>query len=196
MTPPSHGEPSVTESRNRLPAAQSGALAAPFGTVYWQVTADGIELRQAGQSREAAWRDITAGALVTFDSGIPPDMPRTLLPGMGWLFRTSEELSEGAVQLVLARGQRYGRALRVSLPADTSAADELIDCLRRRLGARWCGVVARGDESKVLGLRLPWWQWPLYIGGLVLFGYMLLLAGAAFDALRRGQLAGYRPVRG
>jgi hypothetical protein len=141
------------------------------------------------RTKHLPWDEITRAGLVHFaDPDIDPSMPTEILPGLGKLISINRAIAARQRQLVLARGSSMRRVFRIPIPVDDPGAASLVETVQQRLGERWVGEMSIADHGKVLGVRNPWWFYPLLVVGLVAFGYMVLFAIGAFDALISAEL--------
>jgi hypothetical protein len=160
------------------------------GTVGWQADDEGLQVAARRRTERIRWQEVTGAALVRVSSPDPdPAMPTDLLPGMGKLFNLNRSLAAEQGQLILARGRSALRAFRVPIPVDDPGAMALVDEVRCAVGDRWAGKVPSEEQEEALGIRNPWWFYPILIVGLIAFGYTVLCAIAAFAALTSGQAA-------
>jgi hypothetical protein len=158
------------------------------GTVSWAADDQKLCITFKKRTEQLRWDEITSAGLVHFASpDIDPDLPTDILPGLGKLFSLNRSIAKGQHQLVLARGKSVFRAFRVPIPIDQSVSAALVETVQQKLGTRWIGEMPITEHQKALGLRTPWWFYPIFVVGFVAFGYLILFAIGAFSALTSGQ---------
>jgi hypothetical protein len=167
----------------------------PAGGVAWELDGQGLRILFRRRTRRLLWREVTAVGLVHFsDPEVPAGMPLDLLPGLGKLVDLNRRQAHELRQLVLARGRSSFRVFRIPIPVDEAEAMALVAAVQTKLADRWIGEVAMKDHQSALGLSTPWWFYPLFALGMVVFGLTILAAIGAFEALSSGQLAGVPPL--
>jgi hypothetical protein len=162
----------------------------PFGRITWESDSEGLQVRLKQRRHRILWKEITRAGLVKFsESGTPEGMQADILPGLDRLFDLNKITSENLHQLVLARGKAQSRALRIPIPTGDPNAQALVEKVEQQVGARWVGEVSMAGHMKALGIGVPWWFYPLFVVGFILFGYMIILAIGAFAGLESFSLS-------
>jgi 4-amino-4-deoxy-L-arabinose transferase-like glycosyltransferase len=165
------------------------------GSIGWEADAQGLKVTFRRRTRQLRWADVTAAGLVHLPSpAVPPDMPTSILPGLGKVIDVDRRLAREQRQLVLARGRSAFQAMRLPIPVDEPEAMALVEAVRRNLDDRWIGEVSMEDHQSALGLSTPWWFYPLFGLGMAILGLAILLAIGAFQALSSGQVSGVPPI--
>jgi hypothetical protein len=158
------------------------------GTVAWEADDQGLRIAFKRHTDQLFWDEITSAGLVHFASpDVDPDMPTDILPGLDKLFSLNRSVAEGQRQLVLARGRSTFRPFRVPIPVDEPVSTTLVETIQQRLGTRWVGEMPITEHERALGIRNPWWFYPVFVIGFVAFGYLILFAIGAFSAITSGQ---------
>jgi hypothetical protein len=149
----------------------NGEFYHPLGTTKWEADVYGLKLQIVYQRISLRWAEVTRAAV--FDNSRLADTPAfnddsnyiarvyndNILPGTGWLFKTSKKVMRNYPYLVLARGPRWGRAVIVQLPTSDPRTEELVQVVRQAVGERWMGVLHTSQEKKSMGMRYAWWGW-------------------------------------
>lgn len=176
------------------PSGTAGEFDGQVGRVRWEAEEDGLRLAIGRWRKRLRWTDIT-GAALTRSPGpqVPGNFPKQVLPGLGSLMSIQKRLSAETRQLVLARGAGTHRVIRVLIAEGDPEAARLVDVVRAHLGDRWLDEIPFDRHQEALGLRNPWWYFPVGLLGCLGFGYMILLAMMGVAAVLQGR-AGDAPL--
>ena len=174
----------------------SGEFDGQVGRIRWEAEEDGLRVEIGRWRRRLRWTEITQAALTRSPGPqVPANFPKQVLPGLGSLFALQSRLSAETRQLVLARGPGAHRVIRVLIPDGDPEADRLVDVVRAHLGGdRWLGDVPFERHQEALGLRNPWWYFPVGFLGCLALGAMILLAMIGFAAILSGRIGEAPPV--
>ena len=172
----------------------TGEFDGGVGRVRWQEEEDGLRVEIGRWRKHLRWTDITRAALTRSPGPrLPVNFPTRILPGLGSLISLQQRVSAETRQLILARGPGTHRVVRILIPDDDPEDARLVDVVRAHLGDRWLDEIPFERHQEALGLRNPWWYFPVGLLGCLGLGYMILLAMMGAAAALYGR-AGEAPL--
>jgi hypothetical protein len=172
----------------------TGEFDGGVGRVRWQEEEDGLRVKIGRWRKGLRWTEITRAALTRSPGPqVPSNFPKQVLPGLGSLFALQKRLSAETRQLILARGPGTHRVIRILIPDGDPEGARLVDVVRAHLGDRWLEEIPFERHQEALGLRNPWWYFPVGLIGCLGLGYMILLAMMGVAAVLYGR-AGEAPL--
>lgn len=173
----------------------AGEFDGQVGRIRWQVAEDGLRIAIGRWRKRLRWPDVTRAALTRSPGPqVPANFPKQVLPGLGSLLALQSRLSAETRQLVLARGAGTHRVIRILIRDDDPEAARLVDVVRACLGDRWLGEVPFESHQQALGLRNPWWYFPVGLLGCLALGAMILMSMIGLVAILSGRIREAPPV--